>query len=34
MEENQEDIEKKAAVWKQIKKIVTRRQLCGNKSRG
>ena len=29
MEENQEDTDKKAAVWKQIKRILTRRQLCG-----
>ena len=34
MEENQEDSDKKAAVWKKIKRIVTRGQLCGNKSRG
>ena len=34
MEANQDDTDKKAAVWKQIKRIVTRRQLCGSKSRG
>ena len=46
MEANQDDTDKKAAVWKQIKRIVqaamwkqikrilTTRQLCGSKSRG
>ena len=32
--QHQEDADKKAAVWKKIKRILTRRQLCGTKSRG